>query len=944
MPNETAIAIDVISIRGARVHNLQNIDLDIPRDRFVVITGPSGSGKSSLAFDTLFAEGQRQYIESLSTYARQFIHQLERPDVDLIEGLPPTISIDQRAGSQNPRSTVATVTEIYDYLRLLYARAGEPNCFQCGAPIRQQSPEEIVDQILALPEGTKAMILAPLVRGRKGQHAEVFAAAKKAGFVRARVDGTIHDLDALPELAPKQDHSIEAVVDRIVVRPTVQSRLAESIQLAIKHGENLVIVTHDEPGATGVWHDHLFSTTFSCPNCKISYEELEPRTFSFNSPYGACPTCDGLGVRHDFDFELVSPDRSLSLATGAVAPWRGGSAALQERRRAALEPFLTAAGTAWVSPLTEWKTDALEKFWSGDGRNFTGLRVRLEVELAESTNEKLVARLNACRGEMPCPDYGGARLRPEARSVRVAGLAIHETTRLAVGAALAHFASLKFSSARAPIGLPLVQEIAGRLRFLLKVGLDYLTLDRPAETLSGGELQRIRLATGVGSGLVGVCYVLDEPTVGLHPRDNNRLIEALRDLQSLGNSLIVVEHDEAVMRAAEHLIDIGPGAGVYGGMIVAEGTPEEVMQSPSSITGRYLNGELRIDVPSARRPVSMKRVLELDGATGNNLKDLSIRFPLGAFVCVTGVSGSGKSTLVSETLARAVQRRLTGESLKPGPHRGLRGVNQLDKFIEIDQSPIGRTPRSNPATYTGLFDEIRKVFAQTKDARLRGFKSGRFSFNVAGGRCEECQGQGLRRIEMKFLPDLFVECPVCHGRRFNEQSLQIKYRDRSIADVLDLSIDEAEEFFASFPPIARMLSSLRDVGLGYLTLGQSSMTLSGGEAQRIKLATELGRTSTGQTLFILDEPTTGLHFDDVRQLLAVLSRLVDLGNTVIVIEHHLDVIKSADWIIDLGPEGGERGGLLLAEGPPEHLASLPENETGRYLREALVVRRTTILG
>ncbi len=924
MPTAAPTATDVITIRGARVHNLKNIDLDIPRDRFIVLTGPSGSGKSSLAFDTLFAEGQRQYIESLSSYARQFIHQLERPDVDLIEGLPPTISIDQRAGSANPRSTVATVTEIYDYLRLLYARAGEPECFQCGAPIRQQSPEEIVDQIMALPEGTKGMILAPLIRGRKGQHAEVFAAAKKSGFVRARIDGAIHDLDALPELAPKKDHTIEAVVDRIIVRPTVQARIAESVQLAIKHGENLVVLLSEDKSAPGGWHETLFSTTFSCPNCKISYEELEPRTFSFNSPYGACPTCDGLGARRDFDPDLVIPDKTLALSNGAIAPWRGASAKLQERRRTEL----ALTDTAWETPLAEWKPVAAEKLWSS-------LQAILAEELEKSTNEKLVARLEACRAALPCPDCGGARLRREARSVKVAGHAIYETTRLSVGAAAAHFAELTFRGARAPIAKPLVQEILGRLKFLLKVGLDYLTLDRAADTLSGGELQRIRLATGVGSGLVGVCYILDEPTVGLHPRDSHRLIEALQDLQALGNTLLVVEHDEAVMRAAEHLIEIGPGAGIHGGELVAQGTVAEVMADPHSSTGQFLSGGLRIETPTSRRPVSPKRVLELEGATGNNLKDLTVRFPLGALVCVTGVSGSGKSTLVSETLARAVQRRLTGEGPKPAEHRALRGLNQIDKFVEIDQHPIGRTPRSNPATYTGLFDEIRKAFAQTKEARLRGFKSSRFSFNVPGGRCDECQGQGVRKIDMRFLPDLFVECPVCLGRRFNEQTLAIKYRDRSIADVLDQSIDEAAGFFESFPLIARMLASLQQVGVGYLRLGQASTTLSGGEAQRIKLATELGRPSTGHTLYILDEPTTGLHFDDVRRLLGVLGQLVDLGNSVIVIEHHLDVIKSADWIIDLGPEGGAGGGLLLAEGPPEQLAALDGNETGRFLRQVL---------
>ena len=997
-PNTVA---ECLRIRGARVHNLQNVDLDIPRDRLIVITGPSGSGKSSLAFDTIFAEGQRQYIESLSVYARQFIHQLERPDVDLIDGLQPTISIDQRAGSQNPRSTVATVTEIFDHLRLLMARLGTPHCFQCGSPIRQQSSDEILEEVLQLPAGTKAMVLAPMVRGRKGQHREVFAAIRKAGFIRARLDGEVVDVDNPGDLNPRKLHTIEAVVDRIVVREGINDRLAESIQLGVSHGEGALIVSYfqreRDEWPEGVWRDVLYSTRFACPNCKISFEEMEPRSFSFNSPHGACPTCEGLGSRIEFDPELVLPDLNLSLADKAIAPWKTDGDTAERAHRKELSEFLAAHGLRWNTPLAQWKPAALQEFLrgkpysssprTGEGRgegraigvangngapevnaaftlalsqrerepsnaqltpsekqkskvakagdDFPGLLILLEKEYVTATRPATRERLESFRGQVTCPDCGGTRLRPEARNVRFGGLAIHEITALSVDRAAEFFANVEIHPDDLPIYQPIASEIRNRLKFLSKVGLDYLTLDRPADTLSGGELQRVRLTTGIGSGLVGVCYVLDEPSIGLHPRDNQRLIEAIRELQALGNTVLVVEHDQTMMEQADRLIDIGPGAGMHGGRVVAEGTPAEVRANSASITGKYLSGALRIPVPATRRRIAKTRSIAIEGVTTNNLKSVDAMFPLGALVCVTGVSGSGKSSLLNETLARAIHRRLTGMGPKPGPHASLRGVNQIDKLVEIDQSPIGRTPRSNPATYTGLFDEIRRVFVETREARQRGYRSGRFSFNTKGGRCEECQGQGVQKLEMNFLPDLYVVCPVCEGKRFNQQTLEIRYRGRSIADVLAMRVEEALAFFENFPVAHRLLQSLAEVGLGYVTLGQPSTTLSGGEAQRIKLATELGRVDTGKTLYLLDEPTTGLHFDDIRQLLAVLGRLVDRGNTVIVIEHNLDVIKSADWIMDLGPEGGAAGGQIVATGTPEQIAELPENHTGRHLRAAL---------
>jgi excinuclease ABC subunit A len=935
-PAERCPAAESIRISGARVHNLQNVDVEIPRDRLVVVTGVSGSGKSSLAFDTLYAEGQRQYIESLSIYARQFLHQMERPDVDLIEGLQPTVSIDQRAGSQNPRSTVATVTEIYDYLRLLFARLGEPFCYRCGAPIRQQSPEQIVDDLLGLAKGTRVMILAPLVRGRKGQHKEALSAVRKAGLLRARVDGQVIDIDHPPELVRQKTHHIEAVIDRVVIREGVRQRLCESVDLAVRHGDGLVLASYEEqrPGAS-TWHDELFSTRYACPNCRISYEELEPRTFSFNSPYGACTECEGLGARVAFDPELVMPEVGLSLAGGAIAPWKGAPPGAVRKIKNQLREFMSRVRFRWDTPLARLQPQIRRQLLHGDGKRFPGVLAMLEKEYATTTRESNRQRLEAFRGEVACAECGGARLGPQARSVRVAGKAIHQMTAMTVGAAHQLFDTLAFDEEERPIAQPIQTEIAARLEFLEKVGLGYLTLDRPAGTLSGGELQRVRLATGLGSGLVGVCYVLDEPSIGLHARDNQRLIGALRQLQSRGNSVVVVEHDETIIREADWLIDLGPGAGRHGGRVVVAGTPGEVSHDPHSLTGRYLAGSLKIPLPARRHRIAKTRSITIAGVTTNNLKGVTARFPLSALVCVTGVSGAGKSSLLSETLARALIRRLGGIAAKPGPHRSLRGASQIDKVVQVDQSPIGRTPRSNPATYIGVFDEIRKVFANTRDARQRGYKAGRFSFNVKGGRCEECQGQGQQKIEMNFLPDLYVTCPECEGKRFNRQTLQIRYRDRSIADVLAMRVDDAAEFFQNFPVIKRMLGGLQEVGLGYLTLGQPSTTLSGGEAQRIKLAAELSRVETGKTLYILDEPTTGLHFDDVGKLLAVLSRLVDLGNTVVVIEHHLDVIKTADWIIDLGPEGGESGGRIVATGTPEQLAALEGNHTGRFLRTVL---------
>jgi len=953
---------EAIRIRGARTHNLQNIDLDIPQHQLVVITGLSGSGKSSLAFDTLLAEGQRQYIESLSIYSRQFFNQLQRPDVDIIEGLQPTIAIDQNRASRNPRSTVATVTEIYDFLRVLMARVGEVACPDCGTPIAQQTPVEIQQAIESFDVGTKVMILAPMVRGRKGKHQDVMERIRSEGFVRVRINNETYEVEHAPELKAQQRHDIEAVVDRVVIREGLENRLAESIRLALKHGEGALRISYLTPEAKeqanaggnangggnggGNWQQRVFSTQYACPDCKRNLAEVEPRTFSFNSPYGACRSCEGLAAREGFDPELVLPDLSLSLADGALAPWRGATKTARAKQKSLVAAFLAEtklveANVDWETPLDAWPQQTREKLLVGNNsnnsnnENFLGILAHLEMDYAKAKRDTVREQLEKFRSRVPCADCGGSRLQPEARACRLAGKAIHEITALPIDESHDFFAALEFDPSQQAIGEPLVAEILKRLRFLRQVGVHYLSLDRAADSLSGGEMQRVRLATGIGSGLVGVLYILDEPSIGLHPRDNGRLIESLRDLQQQGNTVLIVEHDEEVMRAADWLIDIGPGAGARGGQIIAEGTPAEVAAHPQSLTGAYLSGRQKIETPTTRRKIAKTRMLQLEGATLNNLQKVDVDFPLGTLTCVTGVSGSGKSSLVIDTLARALARKLNGAMARPGPYQALRGVSKLDRLIHVDQSPIGRTPRSNPATYTGIFDEIRRLFTSTKHAKQLGYKLGRFSFNTKGGRCEECQGQGVQRIEMRFLPDLFVTCSICQGRQFNRQTLAVRYRDRSIAGVLAMSIDQAAEFFKNHAAIHKMLTSLVDVGLGYLTVGQRSTTLSGGEAQRIKLAAELGRPAPGKTLYILDEPTTGLHTDDIRRLLGVLQQLVELGQTVFVIEHNLDVIKTADWVIDLGPEGGSGGGQILATGTPEAIARCEQSHTGQWLRRVL---------
>ena len=838
---------EVLRVRGARMHNLRNIDVDIPRNRFVVVTGPSGSGKSSLAFDTIFAEGQRQFIESLSVSARQLLNQMQRPEVDLIDGLQPTICIDQRPGNQNPRSTVATVTEIYDYLRLLMARLGQPFCPKCVQPIEQQTSQQIVDELASLPAGTKTMLLAPLVRGRRGQHLEVVAQIRKAGFVRARVDGEIYELDHFPELAPRRVHHIEAVIDRVVIRPGISVRLAESVRTALRLGDGLVIAVFDTPsGENGEgqapWQERLFSTVYACPKCQVSIEEIEPRTFSFNSPYGACPSCEGLGSREEFDPELVLPRLDLSVAAGAILPWKGVSSAATKQQQTAVERFLAAKQSTSDTPLGSLPESMREQLLYGDAKaKFAGIIPLLEKEFATTVRPGRQQQLEAFRGRVICRVCHGSRLREEANHVRLAGSAMHQITRTAVSDARRFFDGIQFPPRSAVVAQPLLQEIVRRLDFLARVGVGYLTLDRPADTLSGGELQRVRLATSIGSGLVGVCYVLDEPSIGLHQRDNQRLIDALRDLQRQGNTVLVVEHDEATMRQADWLIDMGPAAGSEGGRVVAEGQLPAILTHPDSTTGQYLSGRRNLGIPNHRRRASKSRAIRIEGVTTNNLQNVDVSFPLGCLICVTGVSGSGKSSLINETLARALTRRMGGVGPKPGPFKSLRGASQIDKVVEIDQSPIGRTPRSNAATYTGLFDEIRKVFANTRDARQHGYRASRFSFNAKSGRCELCQGHGVTKIEMTFLPDLYVTCSECGGARFNRATLHVRYRGQSIADVLNMDVNQAVEFFENFAQIHRTVKCLQDVGLGYLPLGQPSTTLSGGESQRIKLATQLVR-------------------------------------------------------------------------------------------------------
>ncbi len=907
-----------VRIFGARTHNLANIDVTLPRNKLVVVTGVSGSGKSSLVFDTLLAEGQRQFIDSLSIYARQYFDQIRRPDVDRIEGLQPTIAIDQHQGAPGPRSTVGTLTEIYDYLRLLYARAGELCCPDCGSEISQQTPEQIQQQIVALPAESRVMILAPLVRGRKGKHADLIDVARKAGFARLRVDGATFPIDELPDITAAKAHDIDAVVDRVVIREGLDSRLAESIRLALKHGAGLLTIVYQtrDDKQSDEWREQAFSTKYACPKCGANLIEVEPRTFSFNSPYGAFETCSGLGRIEGFDEALIVDD-SLSVANGAITALK---ILPPKKRSQLLERILKFASSVNVddtTPLCDWPDAKRRQLFDGNGKRFAGLLVEFEKLLATSTSDKLRAKLEGLRDDVACADCRGTRLKPEARCALVAGLPIYELTRLAIAESLSKLIAANFAGDKQPIAEPIVAEIVSRLKFLDRAGLGYLSLDRPVASLSGGEHQRVRLATALGSGLVGVLYLLDEPSMGLHPRDTERLIAILRELQQQGNTVVVVEHDEAFMHVADELIDIGPGAGRDGGRVVAQGTPDEVMAvEVDSVTADYLSGRRQILPRPLRRARRKTKQIQLHGATLNNLRNVDFDLPLGLFVAVGGVSGSGKSSLVLDTLSRAIAAKLHGAMKQPGPYKSLQGVSQIERIVRVDQSPIGRSPRSNAATYTGLFDEIRKLFTQTKLAKQRGFKIGRFSFNVPGGRCEECQGQGAQRIEMKFLPDLFVTCPACRGRRFNRQTLAVTFRGKSIADVLAMSVDEALDFFSELSHVRRMLQALADVGLGYLPIGQPSNTLSGGEAQRIKLAAELGKPASGHTLFVLDEPTTGLHTQNVAQLLDVLHQLVDADNTVLVVEHHPSVLASADWLVELGPEGGAGGGRIIAAGVP----------------------------
>ena len=936
-----------IIVKGARANNLKNIDVTIPRDKLVVMTGVSGSGKSSLAFDTIYAEGQRRYVESLSSYARMFLGQMDKPDVDYIEGLSPAISIDQKTTSKNPRSTVGTVTEIYDYLRLLWARAGTPHCPNCGKEIRQQTIDQSIDQVLALPEGTRIQVMAPVIRGKKGEHAKVFEDAKRSGYVRARVDGSLYELDEEIKLEKNKKHSIEIIVDRLIIRPDIRQRLTDSVETAAKLSGGLVIVNllREEK-------DLSFSQNYACEDCGISMEELTPRMFSFNNPFGACPTCTGLGNQLKADPALMIQDGGKSILDGAIqaSGWnniRGDGIsrmyfdALSKKYKFSLtEPWNSLSDEAKNIILYGTKGETLELHYDqprGKGvlkQAFEGICNNIERRYKETQSDASRKELEELMSECPCPDCQGRRLRKESLAVTVGEKNIYEFTTLSVEDALLWLDGLHLTEQQMLIADRILKEIRSRLGFLKSVGLGYLTLSRSAGTLSGGESQRIRLATQIGSSLMGVLYILDEPSIGLHQRDNDKLLATLKNLRDLGNSLIVVEHDEDTMRAADYLIDIGPGAGVHGGQVVAAGTPAEVMANPDSLTGQYLSGKKKIEVPTVRRPGNGK-VLKVIGAAENNLRHIDVEFPLGTFTVVTGVSGSGKSSLVNEVLFKRLGAELMRMKVRPGKCDRIEGIEQLDKVVNIDQSPIGRTPRSNPATYTGLFNDIRDLFASTQEAKSRGYGQGRFSFNVRGGRCEACSGDGLLKIEMHFLPDIFVPCEVCKGRRYNRETLEVRYKGKNIADVLDMTVDEALDFFSALPKLKKRLQTLQDVGLGYVKLGQPSTELSGGEAQRVKLATELSKQATGKTIYILDEPTTGLHSDDVRKLLEVLQRLVDAGNTVVVIEHNLDVIKCADHLIDLGPEGGDGGGTIVVTGTPEEVAACPASFTGQYLKRML---------
>ena len=926
-----------IIIKGAREHNLKNISLEIPRDKLVVVTGLSGSGKSSLAFDTIYAEGQRRYVESLSSYARQFLEQLQKPDVDHIEGLSPAISIEQRTAGSNPRSTVGTQTEIYDYLRLLFASIGIPHCPKCGKAIKRQTSQEIVDRILELPKDTKILILAPLIRGRKGEYKELFVKAKKDGFVRVRVDGDIAEIGKEGSLDKNKKHSIEIVVDRILLKGDIKKRLTDSVDTALSAGSGLVIVNIEGASAKD---DILFNEQYACVDCGISLEEISPRIFSFNSPYGACPSCGGLGNKMEIDPELVIADKSRPVLS-AVDAWRRGGKGLYIYYRRLLRSLAREHGFDVETPFKDLPKSIKDIVLYGekdrdDWKAFEGVIPNLERRFKETESEFIKTEINKYMSESPCPVCKGARLKPESLAVKIGGKNVAEVTALSVKTLKNFLDGLKLTETDKKIAGQVVKEIKSRLQFMINVGLDYLTLDRRSFTLSGGEAQRIRLATQIGSGLVGVIYILDEPSIGLHQKDNTKLLKTLVTLRDLGNTLIVVEHDEATIRAADHIIDLGPGAGEHGGSIVAEGELKDILDSKNSLTGKYLRGELKISPPRDKRPPDRDRVLKVIGAAEHNLKNINVEIPLGLLVCVTGVSGSGKSTLVDDILYRALAKKIYRSRDTVGKHQKIEGVQFIDKVIVIDQSPIGRTPRSNPATYTAAFSPIRDIFSRLPEAKVRGYKPGRFSFNVKGGRCEACSGDGIKKIEMHFLPDVYVQCEICKGKRFNTQTLDVKYKGSSISDVLDMSVEESLGIFASVPSIKNKLMTLNDVGLGYIRLGQSATTLSGGEAQRIKLATELSKTSTGRTLYILDEPTTGLHFADVDKLLKVLQALVAQGNTVLVIEHNLDVIKTADHIIDLGPDGGDDGGRVVVAGTPEEVAKCPGSYTGQYLKEALL--------
>lgn len=936
---------DYIKIKGARANNLKNIDIEIPRNKLVVMTGVSGSGKSSLAFDTIYAEGQRRYVESLSSYARQFLGQMEKPDVELIEGLSPAISIDQKSTSNNPRSTVGTVTEIHDYLRLLYARIGIPHCPKCGRVIERQTVDQVVEQIMALGEGARVQIIAPAVRGRKGEHAKLLAQIQKDGYVRVKVDGTVYDIADVPVLDKKLKHTIDVIVDRIIVRKGSEGRLADSLETAFSFGAGLAKVEHNG-------EEQLFSENYACPECGISIEELTPRMFSFNNPYGACPTCSGLGSLMKIDPALIVPNEELSLKKGAInaTGWQSSNAS------SIAGMYLAALGEKYGfsldTPFKELSAEAKKVILYGTGSErihveyhkefgegsydspFEGVIPNLERRYRETQSDFMKREIEEYMANIPCPDCNGKRLKKESLSVTVGGMNIAEISDMTVRHAREKLGSLKLTQTEELIARQILKEIDSRLGFLISVGLDYLTLSRMAGTLSGGEAQRIRLATQIGSSLVGVLYILDEPSIGLHQRDNARLIDTLKGMRDLGNTLIVVEHDEETMLNADYIVDIGPGPGEHGGEVVFAGTPEEILKDENSITGKYLSGREYIPIPKHRRPVG-ESWLSIRGARANNLKNVNADIPIGVFTCVTGVSGSGKSSLVNEVMKKALLRDLNRARTKPGEHDAILGIEKLDKIIDIDQSPIGRTPRSNPATYTGLFDLVRDVFAQTPDAKMRGYTNGRFSFNVKGGRCEACHGDGILKIEMHFLPDIYVPCEVCGGKRYNRETLEVRYKGKTIADVLDMTVEEALHFFAPLPKLAKKLQTLYDVGLGYIRLGQPSTTLSGGEAQRVKLATELARKDTGRTIYVLDEPTTGLHTDDVKRLLSILQRLCDGGSTVVVIEHNLDVIKAADYIIDLGPEGGDMGGTIVCCGTPEQVAENRKSYTGKYLKPVL---------